>query len=42
MAGTSHLADLGKMVQEENESGLGMPFYRRGRVKGWHMHRGPR
>jgi hypothetical protein len=41
MTGTSCLADLGKMVQEESELGPGMAFYRRGWVRGWHMHRGP-
>jgi hypothetical protein len=41
MTGMSHLADPGKMVQEESESGPGMTFYRRGRVRGWHMRSGP-
>jgi hypothetical protein len=41
MAGMSHLADLGKMAQEERESGPGMAFYGRGRVRGWHVRRGP-
>jgi hypothetical protein len=41
MTGTSHLADLGKIAQEESESGPGMAFYRRGRVRGWCMRRGP-
>jgi hypothetical protein len=41
MTGTSHLADMGKMVKEESESGPGMAFYRIGRVRGWHMCRGP-
>jgi hypothetical protein len=37
MAGTSHLADSGKMAQEEREFGPGMAFYRRGRVRGWRI-----
>jgi hypothetical protein len=41
MAGTSHPADPGKMVQEESESGPGMAFYRRERVRGGCMCRGP-
>jgi hypothetical protein len=40
MTVTSHLADLGNMAQEESESGPGMAFYRRGRVRGWCMHKG--
>jgi hypothetical protein len=34
MAGTSHLADPGKMALEESEFGSGMAFYRRGRIRG--------
>jgi hypothetical protein len=41
MTGMSCLAELGKMAQEESESGPGMAFYRRGRVRGWCMDRGP-
>ncbi|XP_073899426.1 dnaJ homolog subfamily C member 15 isoform X2 [Castor canadensis] len=33
MTGTSHLADLGKMAQEDSKSGPGMAFYRRGRAR---------
>jgi hypothetical protein len=40
MTVTSHLADLGNMAQEESESGPGMAFYRKGRVRGWCMHKG--
>jgi hypothetical protein len=29
------------MAQEQSKSGPGMAFYRRGRVRGWCMHRGP-
>jgi hypothetical protein len=33
------MSDLGNMAQEEGESRPGMAFYRRGRVRGWHMCR---
>jgi hypothetical protein len=41
MTGTSHLTDLGKMVEEESKSGPGMSFYRTGKLRGCHMWRGP-
>jgi hypothetical protein len=41
MAGMSHLADLGKMAQKESEFRPCVAFYRRERVRGWHMCRGP-
>jgi hypothetical protein len=41
MTGTSRLADPGNMAQEESESRPGMAFYRRGRLRGWHMLRCP-
>jgi hypothetical protein len=41
MTSTSHLADPGKMVQKASRSRPGMAFYRRGRVRSWHMCTGP-
>jgi hypothetical protein len=41
MIGKSCRSDPGKMAQEQSKSGPGMAFYRRGRVRGWCMHRGP-
>jgi hypothetical protein len=37
----THVQQQGLTAQEKGEFGPGMAFYRQGRVRGWHMCRGP-